>query len=119
MTTPGNLAGKGAELTGTGDGRLYGFFTTQPNATLAEIDRAKGSTSNDKSLDGVNTGNAWAFSFWGGDFWFYTSDGVNPSRVTLLQTSASGAISVAKSDVGGFRIVGAGVSTCAPTAPPK
>ncbi|OJY30612.1 MAG: hypothetical protein BGO98_28305 [Myxococcales bacterium 68-20] len=115
----GDLTGKGAELTGTGDGHLFGFFTTQPNATLAEIDRANGSTSNDKSLDGVNTGNAWAFSFWGGDFWFYTSDGVNPSRVTRLETSASGAISVAKSDVGGFRIVGAGVSTCAPTAPPK
>jgi hypothetical protein len=115
----GNLAGEGAELTGTGDGQLFGFFTTEPYATLAEIDRAKGSTSGDKSLEGVNTGSAWAFSFWGGDFWFYTSDGVSPSRVTRLAASGAGDISVAKSDVGGFRIVGAGVSTCAPTAPPK
>jgi hypothetical protein len=115
----GILAGEGAELTGTGDGRLFGFFTTEPNATLAEIDKAKGATSGDKSLEGVNTGNAWAFSFWGGDFWFYTSDGVTPSRVTQLRTSGDGQISVVKTDVGGFRIVGAGVSTCAPTAPPK
>ncbi len=115
----GILAGEGAELTGTGDGRLFGFFTTQPNATLAEIDKSKGATSGDKSLQGVNTGNAWAFSFWGGDFWFYTSDGVSPSRVTQLRTSGDGQISVVKPDVGGFRIVGAGVSTCAPTAPPK
>jgi len=115
----GILAGEGAELTGTGDGALFGFFTTQPNATLAEIDKAKGSTSGDKSLQGVNTGNAWAFSFWGGDFWFYTSDGVTPSRVTQLRTSSDGQISIVTPDVGGFRIVGAGVSTCAPTAPPK
>ncbi len=114
----GSLAGKGAELTGTGDGRLYGFFTTSP-ATLAEIDKSQGATSNQKPLDGVNTGNAWAFSFWGGDFWFYTSDGVTPSRVTQLQTSGNGALAVVKEDVGGFRIVGAGVSTCAPTTPPK
>lgn len=115
----GNLAGEGAELTGTGDGKLFGFFTTQPNATLAEIDKSKGSTSGDKSLEGVSTGNAWAFSFWGGDFWFYTSDGVSPSRVTQLRTSSDGKIELVKADVGGFRIVGAGVSTCAPTAPPK
>src|SRR5262249_6533287 len=114
----GNLAGEGAELTGTGDGRLFGFFTTQP-ATLAEIDKTKGATSSNKSLDGVSTGNAWAFSFWGGDFWFYTSDGVNPSRVTQLKTSGSGELTVSKTDVGGFKIVGAGVSTCAPTTPPK
>jgi hypothetical protein len=114
----GNLAGEGAELTGTGEGKLFGFFTTQP-ATLAEIDKAKGSTSGDKSLDGVSTGSAWAFSFWGGDFWFYTSDGTGASRVTQLRTSSNGELNVLKDDVGGFKIVGAGVSTCAPTTPPK
>lgn len=115
----GDLQGTGAELTGTGDGRLFGFFTTDPNATLAQIDKGSGATSGDKDLAGVNTGNAWAFSFWGGDFWFYTSLGGLPSRVTRLAASSDGAISTAKADVGGFRIVGAGVSTCAPTAPPR
>jgi hypothetical protein len=115
----GALAGQGAELTGTGDGRLYGFFTTQPNATLAQIDKATGATSGASDLKGVNTGNAWAFSFWGGDFWFYTSQNVSPSVVTRKQTSTDGSIGTAKADVGGFRIVGAGVSTCAPTTPPR
>lgn len=110
---PGALAKMGAELTGTGDGRLYGFFTTFPFATLAKIDKASAATSDDTSLDGVSTGNAWAFSFWGGDFWFYTSTGLEPSRVTRLY-SQSGKIEVVKQDVGSFRIVGAGVSTCAP-----
>ena len=113
----GDLMGQGAELTGTGDGRLYGFFTTEPSATLAQIDKNTGATTGETSLDGVNTGSAWAFSFWGGDFWFYTSGG-GASTVTRKQTSASGALSTAIPDVGGFRIVGAGVSTCAPITPP-
>jgi hypothetical protein len=115
----GPLRGQGAELTGTGDGRLFGFFTTTPNATLAQIDKASGATSANQDLEGVSTGNAWAFSFWGGDFWFYTSPGTVPSTVTRKQSSTDGAISTARADVGGFRIVGAGVSTCAPTTPPR
>lgn len=117
---PGALAGMGAELTGTGEGNLYGFFTTVPNATLARIEKTNASTSEDKELDGVSTGTAWAFSFWGGDFWFYTSPGSGiPSSVTRLKTSSDNSIQVVVQDVGGFRIVGAGVSTCAPTTPPR
>lgn len=115
----GPLRGTGAELTGTGDGKLYGFFTTA-TATSAEIDKTTGATSNRTTLTGVNTGAAWAFSFWGGDFWFYTASGGAPSSVTRLATSDSGQITKAKDSVGEVgRIVGAGVSTCAPTAPPK
>jgi hypothetical protein len=106
------LANKAAELTGTSDGRLFGFFTTSP-ATLARIDMAAGSTSSDQALTGVTTGNSFAFSFWGGDFWFFTSEGTTPSKVTHLDTT-TGNISVAKDNVGDFRITGAGVSTCAP-----
>jgi hypothetical protein len=115
----GNLRSLGAELTGTGDGRLFGFFTTSPNATLAQIAEADAATSGNVDLNGVQTGNAWAFSFWGGDFWFYTSTGFEPSTVTRLRASSDNQIAVAKADVGGFRIVGAGVSTCAPTTPVK
>jgi hypothetical protein len=123
LTTIGDfsssLKGLGAELTGTGDGRLYGFFTTSPDATLAQIAEATAATTGNVDLAGVNTGNAWAFSFWGGDFWFYTSTGATPSTVTQLRASSDNKIQTAKADVGGFRIVGAGVSTCAPTTPVK
>lgn len=37
----GALAGRAAELTGTGDGRLFGFFTTDP-AQIGEIDKTNG-----------------------------------------------------------------------------
>jgi hypothetical protein len=114
------LPGKAAELTGTGDGNLYGFFTTSPNATLAQIDKTSGATAlaDQVPLDGVQTGDAFAFSFWGGDFWFYTSpDGVS-SSVTQYKASSDKSINVVVADTG-FAIVGAGVSTCAPTAPPR
>ncbi len=116
----GSLEGQGAELTGTGDGRLYGFFTTEPFATLAQINKATGKTSDTQSLNGGQyRQRVGRFSFWGGDFWFYTSTNDIPSTVTRKQTSGDGSLSMAKADVGGFRIVGAGVSTCAPTTPPR
>ena len=122
LTTIGKFSGPlsdlGGELTGTGDGRLFGFFTTKPNATLAQIDGMSAATSGTKDLLGVSTGQAFAFSFWGGDFWFYTSSGGSPSSVTKLAASGDNSLSVVMSNVGNFRIVGAGVSTCAPTTPP-
>lgn len=115
----GAQQGKGAELTGTGDGRLYGFFLTNP-ATMARIDKDTGATSDVVSLDSIRfgtSGYAFAFSFWGGDFWFYHSTGTSPSKVTRLRASGDGSQEEVVSNVGGFRIVGAGVSTCAPTSP--
>ena len=44
-------------------------------------------TSEVRVLDGVDTGAAYAFSFWGGDFWFYTSKDEGPSTVTRLRTA--------------------------------
>ncbi|MBX3233004.1 MAG: hypothetical protein KIT84_12610 [Labilithrix sp.] len=114
----GALSGRGAELTGTGDGKLFGFFTTSPNATFAEVKPSNGDTSNDVVLNGVQTQNSWAFSFWGGDFWFYTAAATGTSTVTRLKTSSDDSLSVVVPDAG-FRIVGAGVSTCAPVEPPK
>jgi hypothetical protein len=111
----GSLAGLPAELTGTGDGRLFGFFTTDP-ATLAEIDKTTGATSTPKPLSGVATGTAWAFSFWGGDFWFYTASYPATSDVTRLKYATDNSLGNVLSQIG-FRIDGAGVSTCAPTTP--
>lgn len=112
----------GGELTGSGDGRLWGFFTTRPQATFARIDKTSGATSDVLPLAGVSTGTHWAFSFWGGDFWFYTADtSTNPSAtssVTRMDTQNGNALKVVRANVG-FRIVGAGVSTCAPTSIPR
>lgn len=114
---PGHLRHQAGELTGGGDGKLYGFFTTSP-AVSAEIDKSSAVTSNEKKLDTVDLSGgsyAFAFSYWGGDFWFYSSKNGNPSKVTRLRTSTNGKEETAVANVGDFQIVGAGVSTCAPT----
>lgn len=121
----GDLSGRTSELTGTGDGKLYGFFVTAP-AQIAEISKGTGEIVSTKELPGVFAGNAWAFSFYGGDFYIYTSstgNGGGPPRagggsdVTRYRPS-DGSVEIVKPKVG-FKIVGAGVSTCAPTEGPK
>ncbi|MDB4941484.1 MAG: hypothetical protein JWP97_1018 [Labilithrix sp.] len=118
----GDLAGTTSELTGTGDGKLYGFFVASP-AHVAEISKATGDIvpGTDKELTGVYAGNAWAFSFYGGDFYIYTSsDGSsglprdNSGSDVTKYSPKDGSITSVKSKIG-FKIVGAGVSTCAPT----
>lgn len=118
----GNLAGENAELTGTGDAELYGFFTTTP-VHVSQIDKTSGNILKDKALPAVETPAAWAFSFWGGDFYLYTAPDptLNPGRtsnVTRYRPS-DGSTDTAYMKNVGFTIVGAGVSTCAPLTPPK
>ncbi|MBX3191429.1 MAG: hypothetical protein KF819_30825 [Labilithrix sp.] len=119
----GDLAGTTSELTGTGDGKLYGFFVTNP-AQIAEISKGTGDIISSKELPGVSAGTAWAFSFYGGDFYIYTNppnEGLpmddKGSNVTRYRPSDE-TIEVVKSNIG-FKIVGAGVSTCAPTTGPR
>lgn len=116
-TFSGALSGQSAELTGTGDGRLFGFFTTFP-VQVAEINKDSSAILSAKQLPEVPTPSAWAFSFWGGDFYLYTSDGFTNSRVSRYRPSDGTVITNYVADVG-FIIVGAGVSTCAPVEPPK
>lgn len=114
----GSLSGQSAELTGTGDARLFGFFTTTP-VQVAEINKDTGATTNAVSLAQVETPIAWAFSFWGGDFYLYTaSDPLSTSNVTKYSPKNGTTDPAYMTDIG-FRIVGAGVSTCAPVEEPK
>jgi hypothetical protein len=115
----GTLEGYGCELTGTGDGRLFGFFTTTP-ASLAQLATSPVTTSAMVSLQNVTTGDAWAFSFWGGDFYLYSAipyDTTHPYSDVYRYRPSDGSVTQVMSNVG-LRIVGAGVSTCAPTTPP-
>ncbi len=117
----GALQGRNAELTGTGDGRLYGFFTTTP-VQVAQIDKSTGAITSTRMLPTVETPDDWAFSFWGGAFYLYTSPSQSShpertSNVTLYRPSDDTVDPAYMVNVG-FRIVGAGVSTCAPIAPP-
>lgn len=117
----GALRGQNAELTGTGDGRLFGFFTTTP-VQVAQLDKQSGAVIQSTPLPGVEAPETWAFSFWGGDFYLYTApprlfDPTRTSNVTRYRPS-DGSIDTRYMENIGFRVVGAGVSTCAPIAPP-
>ncbi|HRI65635.1 MAG TPA: hypothetical protein PK156_15415 [Polyangium sp.] len=115
--SPSTFQGETAELTGTGDGRLYGYFQTAP-VYVAQIDKATGAVTNEKVITGLDTPSAWAFSFWGGSFYLYASSSGSNSTVTKYDP-ATGAIDNNYVSDTGMRIVGAGVSTCAPLEPPK
>jgi hypothetical protein len=112
----------GLELTGTGEGKLYGFLIDDVLG-LAQIDKSAMTFSNRVSLTDVERPIAplYAFSFWGGDFYFYTGvalTGADTSNVTRYRPSDDSIDNAYMEDIG-FRIVGAGVSTCAPTSAPK
>jgi hypothetical protein len=127
----GALAGQSAELTGSGDGRLYGFFTsaarpgqgTGGNMTspveVAEVEKATGATPSPQALPAVETPLDWAFSLWGGRFYLYTWRQGQASSSVNEYDPTTGAVDPSYMTDIGFRIVGAGVSTCAPVTPPS
>jgi hypothetical protein len=114
----GALAGQNAELTGTGDARLFGFFTTSP-VQVAELDKPSGKILTTTKLPKVPTPIAWAFSFWGGDFYLYTATTNGLTSNVNRYHPQDGSTDPAYMTNVGFTIVGAGVSTCAPVEPPK
>ena len=110
-----------AEVTGTGDGRAFLFAGANP-AKLVEIDKSNGAKLGVTPLPGVELGSAWAFAFFGGDFYFFTNSQGGPgSEVTHIDydDSDENGVKDLKTVVANapISIVGAGVSTCAPTAP--
>lgn len=101
------------ELSGTSEGKLYGYFPGNPGrGFVSEIARTGKLTGKRWPLPGdEGTVNAWAFAFWGDVFYvFLTLDGVNEVHAISRKTGKHDTV-VAK---GAHRIVGAGVSTCAP-----
>ncbi len=118
----GNFAGLAPELTGTGDARLYGFFVN-PNGgdpLLGLIDKGTAAVSNTVAITGVAQPiHDWAFSFWGGHFYFYTSTGSGGSVVTDYDPDADAGTGLDNAyATAPLEIVGAGVSTCAPVVAP-
>jgi hypothetical protein len=106
-----------AELTGNGDAQLFGFFTG--NVVVAEIDKSDAHIISQAPQPTVNIGSAWAFAFWGGSFWLFTHPSGKPASIVQKYDPAAGTTTVVVPNVGGFSIVGAGVSTCAPVQPPS
>jgi hypothetical protein len=126
----GTVAGYPAALAGTGDGRLFALFNdvAVPDGDggfrgaeyIAQIDKNTGATPDLVEIDtsAVRVAGPFAFSFWGGDFWFYTSTGMTePSTVTRFRYATDRGYEVVVQSAP-MTIIGAGVSTCAPAVPP-
>jgi hypothetical protein len=109
------------ELTGNGLAQLWGFFPDAMPMAVRQIDKTSGATLQEFDVSAVDTSlipipSAWAFAFWGGrDYIFYQGASDNSTGIYRLDPATS-AVDTIMSDIG-YRIVGAGVSTCAPTAP--
>jgi hypothetical protein len=107
------LAGS-PELTGTGDAHLWAFTPNTSPPKVSELNKLDGKalrTFDAPSLQGAPR--AWAFAFWGGDFWIFLMKGLESDTTVYRMNGSTGAITVAMSRTG-RQIVGAGVSTCAP-----
>ncbi len=110
-----------AELTGTGDGRLYAFWSPSgpdtAGSAIAQIDKATAQVIGQANLPEVTQGGGWAFAFWGGDFYLFTNPGgvtAGGSTESIVQRYDPVANTVATIASYPLTIVGAGVSTCAP-----
>lgn len=102
------------ELTGTGLAELWGFF---PDTTPPKVVKLNKTTGAEDvvyplaTLQGEPA--AWAFAFWGGDFWVFLMRVTDADTTVYRIKGIDGAMSKAVSNTS-RKIVGAGVSTCAP-----
>jgi hypothetical protein len=103
------------ELTGTGNAELWGFFPDAAGARVEKIDKANGGALKTYQLPSLaGTPAAWAFAFWGGDFWVFLMRDTDLSTTVYQIDAATGQVK-GMTPTGTRTIVGAGVSTCAPT----
>lgn len=102
------------ELTGNSNAELWGWFPDDTHPRVEQINKAGGApvkTFNLDSLAGMPT--AWAFAFWGGDYWIFLAKG-NETSTTVYQIDGNDGTVKTTTKANGRTIVGAGVSTCAP-----
>ena len=111
----GNFSGpKNPELTGTGGGQLFGFFPSDDGeAFISEIEKTSGALIGKRTKVGAPVGHveAWAFAHWGGKFYVFVT--IEGNSMVIEVDPKTGESKRVRENLPA-RIVGAGVSTCAP-----
>jgi len=106
-----------SELTGNSAGELWAFLPLERPAELVQLDKDSGDALHTISLSGFPNASdidAFAFANWGGEFWLFVRvHGVGESS-DVYRVGSTGVLTKVLDRVG-FDIVGAGVSTCAPS----
>jgi hypothetical protein len=118
----GTISGS-PELTGNSNAELWAFSPQESGTmpTVEQIDKASGSATITYTLPSLaGQPSAWAFGFYGGDYFvFLAKDSETTSTVYEVagptnMSNTPGTV-VGTTPASGLLIVGAGVSTCAPT----
>lgn len=106
-----------SELTGNADGELWAMLPLETPAQLARVDTTTGATAETVSLRGFpdpSNIDTFAFATWDGRFWLFVREYGMGSSTDVYEVSRVGVTSKVLANVG-FDVVGAGVSTCAPS----
>jgi hypothetical protein len=112
----GSLPSQG-ELTGTGAGELFAVLPLESPMRVVELDQGTGAV-----LDTISTGttldisnlDTFAFAAWGGDFYLFLRYYGMGNTTEVWRIDRDGDLERVVSELG-INVVGAGVSTCAPT----
>jgi hypothetical protein len=103
------------EMSGTANAELWAFFPQGNPPRVASLDRVSGEELQTYPVDIIDgQPNAWAFAHWGGNFYLFYKSQSDPSTRVFELIGDTGEVTEIVSDSGRY-IVGAGVSTCAPT----
>lgn len=108
--------GGSAELTGNGNGELWGFFPDISPMLVRQLDKANGAALREfdvSTIDPNSSPQAWAFAFWGGRYYVFYQSTSDTSTSIYRLTPDTGRVQQVRAETG-YQIVGAGVSICAP-----
>jgi hypothetical protein len=106
-----------SELTGNADGELWGFLPLETPAELVRLGKVDGEILETIRMPGFPSPydiDTFAFATWGGDFWLFVRTSGMGSSTDVYQVTPDGEMTMVRQNIG-INVVGAGVSTCAPT----
>ena len=105
--------GSNPELTGTNEGKLFGFFPVGYGTSfIQEIDKKSGAAVGQKwSVGDIGPVSAWAFAHWGGIFFVFVTVDTGPRVYSVNRSTGESKIVMGSIP---YRVTGAGVSTCGP-----
>jgi hypothetical protein len=105
-------AGHLGEMTGNSRGELFAYFNDASSRIVARLDVTAGEIFDEVALPQTVTGGASAVAYWGGSFYVFASESATGDVYRVTGATVTHHTSFP------FSVVGAGVSTCAPSEQP-